>query len=77
MTSGLRCANYCSRRGTFPECEGAWCPSCYTMALEDDVLPIKRPVSLEDEDAVIDAKDYDRCVVARAGDHLMVQYDWS
>jgi hypothetical protein len=44
------------------------------MALEDDVLPIKRLVSLEDEDAVIDAKDYDRYVVARAGDHLMVQF---
>ena len=38
------------------------------------MFPIKRPVSLEDEDAVIDAKDYDRFVVARAGDHLMVQF---
>jgi hypothetical protein len=38
------------------------------------VFPIKRPVSLEDEDAFIDAKDYDRFVVARAGDHLMVQF---
>jgi hypothetical protein len=49
-----------------PKCEGAWCPSCYTVALKDDVFPIKRPVSLEDEDAVINAKDYDRFVVARA-----------
>jgi hypothetical protein len=74
MTSGLRCANYFSKRGTFPECEGAWCPSCYTVALEDDVFPIKRAVSLEDEDAVVDAKDNERFVVARAGDHLMVQF---
>jgi len=34
-----------------------WCPSCYTVALEDDMFPIKRALSLEDEDAVVDAKD--------------------
>jgi hypothetical protein len=27
------------------------------VALEDDMFPIKRALSLEDEDAVVDAKD--------------------
>ena len=47
---------------------------CYTVDLEDDVFPTKRPVSLEDEDAVVDPKDDNRFVVARAGEHLMVQF---
>ena len=51
-----------------------WCAGCYDVDSEDDVFPIKRPVSSEDEHAVVDDKDTERFIVARDGDRFMCMF---
>ena len=63
-----------SMRGVFPVCEGVWCAECYDVDSEDDVFPIKRLISPEDEHAVVDDKDTERFMVARNGDHFMFMF---
>ena len=44
------------------------------MDSEDELFPIKRPISPEDEHAVVDDKDTERFIVARDGDHFMCMF---
>jgi hypothetical protein len=51
-----------------------WCAECYDVDSEDELFPIKRPISPEDEHAVVDNKDTERFMVARDGDHFMCMF---
>ena len=53
---GVVCGSYSASRGPFPECKGAWCPACYSVAAKHDVFPIKRAMD-PDREGIVDEKE--------------------
>lgn len=69
---GILCANYSAKRGGFAMCKGFWCGECYGVSEESNRFPIKRGVDMGvDGELSEDPRDKGRFLMARAGDHLM------
>ena len=72
--TGVVCANYLVKRGSFPKCKGAWCAGCYKdtsglfrvrEVVDDDGMLLKRKLTKLEKD---------RFLVARSGDHLVCTF---
>lgn len=74
-TRGILCANYSFTRGRFGPCKGFWCPGCYCVPAELNQFPIKKAFDMGPEGVIAeDPKDKGRFLTARAGDHLMHEF---
>ena len=71
-TKGLFCANFGQSRGGVFTCKSAWCGPCYT-AKDNDRFHINRPVD-ESGFEQLEAKDVNRFLEARNGDHLVCSF---
>ena len=70
---GILCGNYWVKRGNFDPCKGFWCPGCFTA--REDWFPIKQAFDMDKEGMIaVDSRDKNRFMVARAGDHLMNEF---
>ena len=70
--SGIYCANYYARRGSFAPCESAWCEKHFTP-LGSKPFPIRKLYDEEGEE-LEQFEEETRFHNGRSGDHLMTPY---
>lgn len=59
----------------FGPCKGYWCPGCYSVAGEENQFPIKSAMDMGPDGTMVeDPRDKSRFLSARAGDHLMHEF---
>ena len=62
-------------RGGLEPCKSFWCPECYSVPEDENWFPIKKGLSNDSESIVKeDARDRGKYLSARAGDHLMTNF---
>jgi len=70
---GIFCANFSSKRGTWPECRRAWHRRCY-VATDNGEFPIACPQDETGEFMILDEDDKKRFLKARDGDNLLTPF---